>query len=457
MNAGKTHAPTILIVEDSESLALTHGHFLAGAGYASVVADSLGAAERHIGEKDFAAILLDIGLPDGNGLDFLRGLRARAYPAPVVVLTADSSVDTAVAAIREGAEDFIVKPVSPERLHLTLKNILEKKLLQKIVDGYSAEGREGFCDFIGSSPAMQVVYRILENAAQSRAPVFITGESGTGKELAARAIHQLSRRKAKAFEALNCAAIPGTLLESEMFGHVRGAFTGAVSAHTGAAERAHQGTLFLDELGDMPVEMQSKLLRFTQNGTFRPVGGLREISVDARFVSATNRDPAEAVRKGILREDLFYRLNVIPVHLPPLRERGGDVVLIAEALLKKIAAEERKKFRMFADDARDFLLSCGWPGNVRQLQNTIQRAVVMNEGEALTRAMLHAPETPVQAVPPAATPPVSAGVVPLHEVERRVIEQAIALCGGNISEAARQLELDPSTLHRKIGKWKKSS
>lgn len=450
----------ILIVEDSAALAATYQEYLARAGYAAEIAETADSACRQIKSRRYDAVLMDMNLPDGDGIGLLTGLRREGMVIPVVVITADPSIETAVRAIRAGAQDFISKPVTAARLNLTLRNVLEQQVLKNIVNGYRAMERDTFCDFIGRSPAMQIVYRMLENAAQSRAPVFITGDSGTGKELAARAIHQLSQRKAEAFEALNCAAVPGNLLESEIFGHARGAFTGAVSRYEGAAARADRGTLFLDELPEMPVEMQSKLLRFTQSGMFRPLGSGQEQAVDVRFVSATNRDPLQAVAEGHLREDLYYRLNVISIHLPPLADRGEDVLLIAQNLLARMAQEERKDFEGFDEAAADFLLHHDWPGNIRQLQNTLRRAVVMHNGPRLTRDMLQQAAGKTQARQNTPTtlrqdmPSNASGIRPLREIEREIVERALVLCEGNITEAAKRLGLNASTLHRKMNKWR---
>ncbi|MFN7112812.1 MAG: sigma-54-dependent transcriptional regulator [Alphaproteobacteria bacterium] len=448
----------ILIVEDSAALSLTYDDYLTRAGHSTDIAHSIDAAQRAIAKLRYDCILMDLHLPDGLGTALIADMRASGIDTPVVVLTAEPSIDTAVAAIRAGAQDYLCKPVTAERLALTIRHMLEQQSLRRIVSDYRAIERDRFCDFIGGSPAMQIVYHVLENAAQSRAPVFITGESGTGKELAARAIHMLGPRRGKVFEALNCAAVPGNLLESEIFGHARGAFTGAVSRYLGAAERAQDGTLFLDELAEMQPEMQSKLLRFTQSGSFRALGAARETVVDVRFVCATNRDPMAAVAAGILREDLYYRLNVISLHLPPLRERGDDVLLIAAHLLTRMAAEERKRFTCLSADAADYLRSQTWPGNVRELQNVLRRAVVMNDGDVLSadmlprqtgdRAFLSAP------APSAPSPPASAS---LRLMERQMIEKTIDDCGGNISAAARRLGVNPSTLHRKRQKWRRSN
>lgn len=315
-----------------------------------------------------------------------------------------------------------------------------------------AHGR--FCGFIGASPAMQAVYRALKNAAQSKAPVMITGESGTGKELAARALHMLGPRSAQVFETLNCAAVPHQLMESEIFGHARGAFTGALSSYAGAAARADGGTLFLDEIAEMPVDMQSKLLRFTQNGAYRALGTDKEVAADVRFICATNRAPAAAVAQGHLREDLYYRLNVIALHLPPLRDRGDDIVQIATHFTVHMAAEEGKGFTAIAPDAAAWLMAQPWPGNVRQLQNVIRRTVVMHDGDMLTAGMLAA-DAPVPQghMHPQVSTHTQAS---LREMERQMIERAIQACGGNISAAARELGVNASTLHRKRGKWRKA-
>lgn len=314
--------------------------------------------------------------------------------------------------------------------------------------------RGRFCEFIGASPAMQAVYQTLQNAAQSRAPVMITGESGTGKELAARALHMLGPRRAHVFETLNCAAVPHNLLESELFGHVRGAFTGAFGNYTGAAARAHGGTLFLDEITEMPMDMQAKLLRFTQNGLFRPLGTGTEIKTDARFICATNRSPVNAIAQGCMREDLYYRLNVISIHLPPLRERGDDVLQMAMHFLRQMSQEEKKGFANLSPDAAVWLMSYPWPGNVRQLQNILRRAVVMHDGNVLTADMLGGPPDTAQPCMDSASPPSGHGKKSLRDMERQMIEGVIHACGGNISAAARDLGLNPSTLHRKLGKWR---
>ncbi|MDD9901743.1 MAG: sigma-54 dependent transcriptional regulator [Alphaproteobacteria bacterium] len=444
---------SILVIEDSPALALTYKTFLEKDQYTADTANSLKEALNKISANNqYRAILLDLTLPDGDGLDVLQHLKAQSLSVPVIVMTADKSVDTAVAAIRAGAEDFISKPVSAERLIVTLQNILKHASLKNIVEELE---RDRFCQFIGKSAAMQIVYRVIENAANSKAPIFITGESGTGKELAAHAIHMLSSRKDNRLEILNCAAIPANLLESEMFGHMKGAFTGATSTTQGAAQRAHQGTLFLDELTEMPLELQPKLLRFTQTERFRPVGGAEEITVDTRFVCATNRDPLVAMQDGKLREDLFYRLNVVPLHLPPLRERGNDALLIAQQVLMQATQEENKKFQDFSKDAADKILNAPWPGNIRQLENTVRRAVIMHNDTLMQADMLvlehNAPILPTQHKMPAEK---NGSIIPMKDVQYNAVTHAIEICHGNITEAARRLDINPSTIHRMLKKRK---
>ncbi len=448
----------LLLVEDTLSLATLYREYLRDEGHAIRHVSSLGAAREAMAEQPPDAVLLDLRLPDGDGLGLLAEIRGGANPPPVVVMTAHGSVSIAVDAMRAGASDFLVKPFPAERLVVTLANVLERAALRREVATLAAGApRGGFAGFIGAAPAMQTVYRILENAAPSRATVFVTGESGTGKELAAEAVHALSPRREGAFVALNCAAIPKDLIESEIFGHVRGAFTGAVADRPGAARAADGGTLFLDELCEMDLALQGKLLRFIQTGSFVPVGGTKPLRTDVRFVCATNRDPLEEVRAGRFREDLYYRLHVVPVALPPLRERGEDVILLAEAFLARSAAEEGKRFARFAPDALALLRAHRWPGNVRELENAIRTAVVLHDAEEVSASMLpvtvHGGAAPqLTAAGPRPADP-ARRIRPLAEVEREAIEDAIRLCDGNIPRAAAFLGVSPSTLYRKREAW----
>ena len=463
--------PTILLVEDSPSLSALYQEYLHDEAWDIISAETGAEALVLLRSRQPQAVLLDIRLPDMDGLDILGIIVQERLPCSVVVMTAHGSINTAVDAMRKGAFDFIVKPFPPERLTVTLRNALEHQRLHRIVATFKDDlERQQYCGFIGGSLAMQAVYRIIDQAAKSKATVFVTGESGTGKELTADAVHRRSPRSGGPFVAINCGAIPKDLMESEIFGHVKGAFTGATADRDGAASRADGGTLFLDEICEMDLALQIKLLRFIQTGTFQRVGGSKLEQVDVRFVCATNRDPLKEVEAGRFREDLFYRLHVIPVHLPPLRDRDDDVIAVAKRFLVAFAAEEGKSFQTFAKDAETVLRAYDWPGNIRQLQNVIRNAVVLNDGEEVTVAMLPPPLSPLVAQllsKSAAAPVVSSGgaveaasaprddgrIRPLWEVEKETIERAIDLCGGNIPKAAAMLGISPSTIYRKKAAW----
>lgn len=408
-------------------------------------------------------VVLDLNLPDLDGRQVLAEAARRQDSCSVVVVTGDGSMQTAVEAMRAGAFDYVVKPVAAARLNTTIRNALERTRLRRKVDVLERTGQEtSLCNLVGASHAMRVAYHAIEAAAASSATVFLTGESGTGKELAAEAIHQLGPRRAGRFVALNCAAISENLIESDIFGHVRGGFTGAVADRPGAASQADRGTLFLDEICEMRPDLQGTLLRFLQTGTFRPVGSSRLERVDARVICATNRDPWAETRAGRFREDLYYRLNVIPVRMPPLRERGGDTLLIARQFLARFAGEERRRFASLDSAAEEALLAHGWPGNVRELENVMRRAVVMHDGEVLTADMLSFQRAPTPAAPPSPAHRVDAAdngwsaerdIVPLRVVERTAVERAITLCDGNVPRAAAFLGVSPSTLYRKRQGW----
>jgi two-component system repressor protein LuxO len=470
----------VLVVEDTPSMAVLYRAYLERDGHAVTMSATGSDALARLQLDAPDVMVLDLNLPDLNGRELLAETRRLELPTEVIVVTADGALSTAVAAMREGAYDFLVKPFSAERLNTTVRNALERSRLRTTVAELRDEfERERFCGFIGASLSMQGVYRIVESAAPSNATVFVTGESGTGKELAAEAIHQLSPRRGKPFVAINCGAIPENLIESEIFGHVKGSFTGATVDRMGAARQADGGTLFLDEICEMQTDLQTKLLRFLQTGTLRPVGGTKLEKVDVRIVCATNRDPAAEVRAGRFREDLYYRLHVIPLELPPLREREGDVLLIASAFLERYAKEERRRFRRLDEGAQAALAAYPWPGNVRELQNVIRRAVVMHDGEEMTAAMLPLARSeptsagrpqPVPAPPPSATaqPQVEnraeagsdfafwrneADIMALWRIEKAAIDRAIALCQGNIPRAAAFLGVSPSTIYRKKQAW----
>jgi two-component system repressor protein LuxO len=453
----------VLLVEDTPSLARVYAEYLKKEGLTATIVETGRDAIDALGSGELPRVLLlDLNLPDINGMEVLKHVSEQEIPVAVVVITAHASVNLAVEAMRWGAYDFLVKPFTADRLVVTVRNALERQRLVQIVDRYKGElERDRYFGFIGSSLSMQAVYRIIDSAASSRATVFITGESGTGKEVCAEAIHRRSPRRDKSFVAINCGAIPKDLMESEIFGHVKGSFTGAVNDRDGAATRADGGTLFLDEICELEPNLQTKLLRFIQTGTFQKVGGTRVEKVDIRIVCATNRDPLKEVEEGRFREDLYYRLHVIPIHLPPLREREDDVTAIAREFLIDYAREEGRRFRRLDPAVEQVFRAYHWPGNVRQLQNVIRNIVVLHEGEAVTPDML---PPPLCQQPPAAVPAVTvtqspgapAGprpVRPLWLVEKEAIEEAVAACDGNIPRAAALLGISASTIYRKRLSW----
>ncbi|MFT3972623.1 MAG: sigma-54 dependent transcriptional regulator [Amaricoccus sp.] len=463
-------AAPILLVEDTASLSMLYQAVLTRAGHGVVCAFSLAEARARCEQTPPPVVLLDLQLPDGDGLELLDRLRREAPDTRVIVITANGSINRAVQAMRAGAFDFLVKPFDEGRLLSAVENALASAPAPS--EGAAAAQGEaaGFEGFIGTSPAMAEIYRMVRAIGRSTATVFITGESGTGKEVCARAIHAMSTRAARPFVPLNCAAIPRDLLESEVFGHLKGAFTGALSDKPGAAAVADGGTLFLDEICEMDLSLQTKLLRFLQTSTIQPVGAARPVQVDVRIVCATNRDPAEEVRAGRFREDLYYRLHVVPIHMPPLRQRPGDIMQIAQSSLVEFAAEEGKGFIGFDREAADILTARPWPGNVRQLLNVVRNVVVLNDGPLVTPAMLPGefsstpsrPMTTLQGVVAApgsvAARPTAQGIAalvgtPMADVERELIEATIAHCDGSIPRAARMLELSPSTIYRKLESW----
>jgi two-component system, repressor protein LuxO len=462
-------APTsaVLLVEDTPTLSRVYAEYLRKDGYAVAPVETGAEALRHIADGAPRIVLLDLQLPDMHGMEVLKKVAEQALPCAVIVITAHGSVNVAVEAMRYGAYDFLVKPFTSERLLVTVRNAMERLRLAQIVDTFETDiARRRYHGFVGSSLTMQSVYRIVDNAASSKATVFITGESGTGKEVCAEAIHRQSPRRDKPFIAINCGAIPKDLMESEIFGHTKGAFTGAVSERAGAAARADGGTLFLDEICELEANLQTKLLRFLQTGSFTPVGGSRLEKVDIRILCATNRDPLKEVEDGRFREDLYYRLHVIPIHLPALREREDDVLEIARHYLSTYAAEEGKAFKGFSPEAESIVRFYHWPGNVRQLQNVMRNVVVLNDGDLVTPEMLPPPlpQRPVAqpsrpvAVSPAtenghAHLPVPQAIRPLWEVEKDAIESAIDACDGNIPRAAALLEISASTIYRKRLNW----
>jgi DNA-binding NtrC family response regulator len=420
-------------------------------------------------------MMLDLVMPDLGGLEVLEKLRTSYPELPVIVLTAKGGIDSAVEAMRAGANDFLVKPASPERITVSIRNQLkigtlsgEVKQLKKKQDN-----RLSFDDLIASSPEMKQVTRLGLRAAQSDIPVLIEGESGSGKELVARAIQGTSARSGKPFVTVNCGAIPENLIESILFGHEKGSFTGASDKHLGKFQEADGGTLFLDEIGELRLDMQVKLLRALQEGEVDPVGSKRPVKVDVRIIAATNRDLGGMVRNGSFREDLYYRLNVFPVTVPALRDRAGDIAPLTRHFITRFAAEENKQVASVTPQASQLLEKFNWPGNVRQLENTIFRAVVLCDGAELdvcdfpqiaaamgmdtgARPSASSPATEVTAARPAASPyglsvtDAAGNIRKFVEMESEIIRMAIARYNGHMSEVARRLGIGRSTLYRKL-------
>ncbi|MBE4426055.1 sigma-54-dependent Fis family transcriptional regulator [Vibrio parahaemolyticus] len=502
--------PRVLLVEDSTSLAILYKQYVKDEPYDIFHVETGREAIQFIERSKPQLIILDLKLPDMSGEDVLDWINQNDIPTSVIIATAHGSVDLAVNLIQKGAEDFLEKPINADRLKTSVALHLKRAKLEDLVENIqSTFDRHNYHGFIGSSLPMQAVYKTIDAVAPTSASVFIVGESGTGKEVCAEAVHRQSDRRDKPFIAINCGAIPRDLMESEIFGHVKGAFTGATTDRKGAATLAHGGTLFLDELCEMELEMQKKLLRFLQTGTYTPLGGTKEMKVDVRIICATNRDPLTEVEEGRFREDLYYRVHVVPIDMPPLRERGSDIVTLAKHFLTTYAKEDNKKFSNIDTEAQHVIKHYEWPGNVRQLQNIIRNIVVLNNDEKVTVAHLPAqltqkktqartvtpvhvessspssnlnghnapamqtqpiePVQPAQEVPAQQTQPTvgvetpshslspyfnaDGSIRPMWQVEREAIQNAIAYCDGNVLNAAVMLELSPSTVYRKKQAW----
>ena len=462
--------PSVLLVEDTLSLQMVYRSILATAGHRVATAANAADGLEQFRTHRPMVVLLDLILPDRDGLDVMHDILTLQPETRVIAITANGSVNRAVEAMRAGAHDFLVKPFDEGKFLSAVQNALAEanpRETPKPADASvpatrsrdAAEIADG-SGFIGSSDVMKRIHGTIGSVARSMATVFITGESGTGKELCALAVHANSNRAGGPFIALNCGAIPQDLLESEVFGHMKGSFTGAISDKPGAAAAADGGTLFLDEICEMAPALQTKLLRFLQTSTVQPVGATRPRKVNVRIVCATNQDPLDAVRRGQFREDLYYRLYVVPIHMPPLRDRGQDIIEIAETALTRFAQEEGRQFHGLDPSVRSLMQSLPWPGNVRQLLNVMRNVVVLNPGGWVTPEMLppglteEEPGTAAVALPgPEILTADSLLGLPLAEAERRLIEATLARHGGSIPKAARVLDVSPSTLYRKIEAW----
>ncbi len=444
----------ILVVDDEKNYLVVLSALLGGEGYEVITAQSGARALAMVEEDEPDLVITDMRMPRMSGLELIRGLKERAPGLPVVVMTAYGTVENAVEAMKAGAVDYIMKPFENQQLLLTVERALRLRRLmtQNRLLREKLGGGSGLGGIIGESSPMRRVFEMVEKVAPARATVLVCGESGTGKELVARAIHDLSPRAEEAFVAVNCMALSETLLESELFGHEKGAFTGATGRRRGRFELADKGTLFLDEVGEMSPSLQVKLLRVLQERTFERVGGSQPIQVDVRIVAATNRDLAQAVARGEFREDLYYRLNVVRIDLPPLRERKDDLPALVAHFVKKFAAETARPAPEVTPEAMQLILDYDWPGNVRELENALERAVILC-GERLLPGDLplemSRAETPAGVEPPRGMSLNQA----LEDLEKRMIRRALAEHGGVAAHAAKALGLTKSNLAYKIKKY----
>jgi two-component system, NtrC family, response regulator AtoC len=462
--------PTVLIVDDQPTIRKGLRHLLERKGYRACEADSGAAAVQTAQVEEPEVILLDLKLPDGDGLEILDRLRGVCPEAAVILLTGHGSVETAVTAIKKGAEDFLEKdPSSLEVTEVRVEKALEMLKLRREnrYYRYQAHGRSPG-QIPGSSPVIRDLNGMVDLLAKApHTTVLIQGESGSGKELVARAIHYRSARTDKPFLEINCAGLSEHLLESELFGHERGAFTDAKALKRGLLEIADGGTLFLDEIGDMPLSIQPKFLRVLENRTFRRVGGTRDVTVDVRVITASNKDLAKLVEKQTFREDLFYRLKVMPVMVPPLRERGTDILVLADLIVQEFNGMLKKRIRGFSPEAQQVLMAYDWPGNVRELRNVTERGMILCQGDTIPVACLPAelqmlvgttpgPPPMTSTDSPAEAPDVgqSLGAVgTLEQMEQRYIREVLASVSGNRSQAARLLGISRSTLQDKIRRY----
>jgi DNA-binding NtrC family response regulator len=451
-------APRALIVDDDADFRAAMAELVQSEGFAVETAGSLKEARAHLERQIADLLLVDLTLPDGTGLDLVADLDDTS--SEMILITGHASVDSAVEALRHGVSDYLTKPVDMPRLKAILVNVARRRELNEEIEGLRAELRDlgRFGSMIGASEPMQQVYDLIARVAPTNAVVFIQGASGTGKELVAETLHRLSRRRKKSFVALNCGAVAPQLIESQLFGHERGSFTGADRLHKGYFERANGGTLFLDEITEMPIELQVKLLRVLETGKVTRIGGESEISVDVRVLAATNRDPREAVAEGKLREDLLYRLSVFPIVLPVLRNRPGDIDLLAEAFLGALNRESESRKR-FSRAAIERLRVADWPGNVRQLKNTVERAFILADDE-ITPGCLPEPFAADAPAGEVSQNGASGGSVrvtvgsSIAEAERQLILATLDSTEGDKEAAAKTLGISLKTLYNRLNTYK---
>jgi two-component system response regulator AtoC len=440
----------ILVVDDEEIVRESLGGWLEKDGYYVATAPDGATALERIKAEPWSIEIVDLKMPGVDGMQVLEQSKKLQADLAVVIMTAYATVDTAVAAMKLGAYDYLVKPFDPEELSLMMQKIVAQQALvrENAVLRQALKQEYRFRDLVSKSPAMQAIFELARTAARANSTILILGESGSGKEVLARAVHQESSRAAGPFVAVSCAALTESLLESELFGHEKGAFTGAFARRKGKFEAADGGTLFLDEVGDITPKLQLDLLRVLEERRFHRLGGNTPVEVDVRIVAATNRDLKKAVQEGRFREDLFYRLNVIPIAIPPLRQRREDIPLLVDAMLERLAAEMKKSIEGVSSDAMAALMAHDWPGNVRELRNVLERGVVVCTGTVVQLSDLGLPgreEAGSEATP--------GPMVSLEEVERRHVVAVLTHTGGNVSQSARILGIDRVTLYNKIKKW----
>lgn len=444
----------ILVIEDEKNMREILSILLEGEGYEVVTAPDGITGIEQIKKDIYDLIITDIKMPGHSGFDVLKEAKEISPETLVIMITAFGTTESAIEAMKLGAYDYIHKPFKIDEIRLVVKNALEKKRLRSEVSVLREKIKTTYelGNIFYRNSKMQELLRILPKIAESNSNVLITGESGTGKEFFATALHNLSPRKENKFVAINCASLPEGLLESELFGHMKGAFTGAVSNKQGLFEVADKGTLFLDEIGDMPLSLQAKLLRVLENSTFRRVGGTSDIKVDVRIIAATNKNLKEQIESGRFREDLFYRLNVIPIHLPPLRERREDIPLLIDYFIKKYSKVPKK----VSPSAMKLLINCPWKGNIRELENAIERIVLMTDQEEITVS-----DIPVDIVSaplePSGLPVLTGDGIELdriiEEIEKRYITEALRLSGGSKTDAARLLNISFRSLRHRLHKY----
>ncbi len=445
----------VLIVDDDRATSAGMADVVEEWGYEPEVADTVKAGWSSINKLIPDVAIVDLKLPDGSGLDLLHRIKETFPDVSVIILTGHATVDSAVKALKVGAEDYVTKPVDLPRLQVILKSVEDKQMMkQEIIELRRQLQKMGALGhLVGKSPRMQRLFEELEMVANTDANVFIVGESGSGKEVVANTIHYLSRRRNKPFIAFNCGAISPTLIESEIFGHEKGAFTNAIKQREGYFEMAKGGTVFLDEITEMPIELQVKLLRVLEEGKFRRVGGNHEINIDARIIAASNRDPQKAITDGRMREDLYYRLNVFPIDVPPLRERLEDIPLFSHFFLQKLNETEEKKVEKIDPDFIEALQAYEWPGNVRELRNVVNRAFIMARTDTLTVECL--PDKLAGNRRKRSKNAVSIPLgQPMEEVERIVIEETLTMTDGDRRKTAEILGISYKTLYNKTKKYK---